>query len=188
MRLLAAGRWPSIADRDDLDNAITGILDAGEAFESRFYQDNLSEGGFACQGDVVRLRSAAPCIDSDGAAIVTDSEFEHWMILGNTCDLYRDDERWTLIAPLLVLPEPLTDTKLRVLRRYEYSRQFYVPSWPGDDAGGHRMVDFMQFVTLDKEVFRLGNATVVARLQFPAWALLHACIVRFLARDDGRFD
>jgi hypothetical protein len=46
----------------------------------------------------------------------------------------------------------------------------------------------MQMVTIEKAAFRDDCARVVARLQFPAWALLHACIVRYLARDDGRFE
>jgi hypothetical protein len=188
MRLFETGRWPSIADRDDLKQVISEILDAGPEFDARFYQTEAFVGGFACQGDIVRLTSAAPCIDPDGNAIVTDATFDHWMIVGNTCDMHRDDEPRSLIAPLVGLAEPVPDEQLHTLRRYEYSRQFYVPPWPGAEPQRHHLVDFMQLVTIEIAAFREDCACVVARLQFPAWALLHACLVRYLARDDGRFD
>jgi hypothetical protein len=59
--------------------------------------------------------------------------------------------------------------------------------WPDAEEPKHFLVDFMQIVTIEKAAFRDDCARVVARLQFPAWALLHACLVRCLARDDGRF-
>jgi len=110
------------------------------------------------------------------------------MIVGNTCDMYRDDEPRSLIAPLVSLADPVPDEQLYALRRYEYSRQFYVPPWPDAKPSRHHLVDFMQLVTIEKAAFRDDCARSVARLQFPAWALLHTCLVRYLARDDGRFD
>jgi hypothetical protein len=117
------------------------ILGAGPEFDARFYQTEAFVGGFASQGDIVQLTSAAPCIDAAGSAIVTDATFDHWMVVGNTCDMHRDDEPRSLIAPLVGLAEPVPDEQRHTLRRYEYSRQFYVPSWPNrpaprDDAGG----------------------------------------------------
>jgi hypothetical protein len=100
----------------------------------------------------------------------------------------RADEVRSMIAPLVALAEPVPDEQLRALRRYEYSRQFYVPAWPDAAQPKNHLVDFMKIVTIEKAAFREDCARVVARLQFPAWALLHACLVRYLARDDGRFD
>ena len=188
MQLFDTGRWPSIADRDDLKDVISKILDSGPEFDARFYQTGAFVGGFACEGDIVKLESAAPCIDASGNAIVTDVTFDYWMIIGNTCDMHRDDELRSQIAPLVALAEPVPDEQLRALRRYEYSRQFYVPAWPDAEEPNHYLVDFMQIVTIEKAAFRDDCARVVARLQFPAWALLHTCLVRYLARDDGRFD
>jgi hypothetical protein len=186
MQFLETSRWPSIADRDDLKQVISKILDAGPDFESHFFQPGDLKGGFACQGDIVRLKSAAPCIDESGSAIVTDVSFDYWMIIGNTCDMNRDEEPRSLIAPLVKLPTTVSSERLVVLRRYEYSRQFYVPPWGMEEC--HHLADFMQLVTIEKEAFRNDCAKVVARLQFPAWALLHTCLVRYLARADGRFD
>jgi hypothetical protein len=87
-------------------------------FDARFYQTGAFVGGFACQGDIVRLTSAAPCIDAAGNAIVTDVTFDHWMILGNTCDMDRADELRSQIAPLVALADPVPDEHLRALRRY----------------------------------------------------------------------
>lgn len=188
MRFLESGRWPSIADRKDLKDVISRILDAGPEFDAHFYQAGELVGGVACQGDLVRLTSEAPFIDAFGVPTVTDVSFDHWMLLGNTCDMDREDESRTHIAPLVLQRPPLSDEELRTLRRYEYSRQFYVPPWPELTEPAHHIVDFMQISTIEKAVFQNGCARVVARLQFPAWALLHACLVRFLARDDGRFD
>jgi hypothetical protein len=187
MQLFETGRWPSIWDKETLSKTIREIVDAGAEFDARFYQLSLSGGGFACQGDVVRLRGAVPLIDADGNAIVTDAQYDHWLIVGNTCDMDRVDEPHSLVAPLIAL-ETVSAEELQVLRRYEYYRQFYVPPWPNCPDRKHRLADFMQLVTIEKRAFRDDCACVVARLQHSAWALLHAFIVRFLARDDGRYD
>lgn len=188
MHTFETGRWPAIYDKESLATAIRHIVDAGPEFDSRFYQLGVSVGGAACQGDVVELRGPAPLIDGGGNAVVTDVEFDHWLVLGNTCDMDRVDEPRSLVAPLVRLLAPISPDHLSVLRRYEYYKQFYVPPWPGAPDQDHRLADFMQLVTIEKAAFRPDCARVVARLQFPAWALLHACIVRYLARDDGRFD
>jgi len=186
--LLQNGRWPAIVDKEHLKKEVAAIVGSGPEFDAKFYQTDLSAGGFACQGDIIRFKSAAPFIDSDGSAVTTDAVFDFWMILGNTCDMHRVDEQRSLIAPLVALPDELPEARLRALRKYEYSRQFYVPSWPDTDAPRHHLVDFMQNATIHKDALRNGSTQVVARLQFPSWALLHLCLVRYLARDDGRFD
>jgi hypothetical protein len=180
-----AARWPSIVDGEDVRKIISQIVDAGDEFEARFYQPSTLHGGFACQGDIIQLRSAVPFIDSDGN-VVSGTEFDYWMILSNTCDLHREDEQWALIVPVISLPDAAVATDLRALRRYEYSRKFYLPPWCEDPS--HHLADFTQFITIDKSAFTKDFAKVVARLRFESWALLHACIVRYLARDDGRFD
>jgi hypothetical protein len=132
----------------------------------------------ACQGDIVQLTSAAPCINATGNAIVTDITFDHWMIVGNTCDMHRDDEPRSLIAPLVGLAEPVPDEQLHTLRRYEYSRQFYVPPWPGAEPAATPSRRLHAVGHHRESGVREDCACVVARLQFPAWALLHSCLVR----------
>jgi hypothetical protein len=188
MQLFETGRWPSIYDSESLAKSIRLIVQAGPEFDARFYQLGAFTGGVACQGDVVRLRGAVPLIDAEGNAVVSDAEFEHWLIVGNTCDIERVEEPHSLIAPLVRIDTLVSHEDVSRFRRYEYYKQFYVPPWPNGPDQKHRFADFMQMVTIEKAAFRHACAPVVARLQFPAWALLHACLIRYLGRDDGRFD
>jgi hypothetical protein len=190
MDLFETGRWPSIYDKEALAKAIREITTGGPHFDARFYELTIttSRGGPACQGDVVELRGAVPIIDASGEPIVTDIEYEHWLIVGNTCDMHREEELHSIVAPLRTVDTTVTPDEAKMFRRYEYYKQFYVPPWPNAPDARHRFADFTQLVTIEKAAFREDCARIVARLQFPAWALLHACIVRFLARDDGRFD
>jgi hypothetical protein len=184
-----AGRWPSIYDAESLRAAIREIVDAGPEFEARFYElGGLEKGGFACQGDIVELRAPLPVIDATGEPTVSDAEYDHWMIVGNTCDMDRADVLWSQIVPLVRVGRDLEPSELARFRRYEYYKSFYVSPWPAAPDQNHRLADFVQMASLEKSALREGAAKVVARLQFPAWALLHAFIVRFLARDDGRYD
>jgi hypothetical protein len=52
------------------------------------------------------------------------------------------------------------------------------------------VADLLMPVAIDKRAFAEPErpATVQARLSRAAWILLNACLVRFLARDDGRYD
>jgi hypothetical protein len=43
-------------------------------------------------------------------------------------------------------------------------------------------------VPLHRAALRGDDTHVVARMSRLGWVLLHSCLVRFLARDDGRFD
>jgi hypothetical protein len=127
MQLFETGRWPSIYDNESLAKSIRQIVEAGPDFDARFYQLGAFTGGFACQGDVVQLRGAVPVIDEDGAPIVTEASFDHWLIVGNTCDMERVDERHSVIVPLVRVDTPVTVEELKRYRRYEYYKQFYVP-------------------------------------------------------------
>jgi hypothetical protein len=180
------GRWPALVDASSMKQIIGDLLRDEAELEARFYQSGeLDES--PCQGDILELRCAAPFIDEEGQPVATDNEFQHWLVIGNTCDMARPEEPRSLIAPLVPVTADLAPAQLRVLRRYEYYKQFYVPPWQSDPEQLHRLADFMQLVTIEKAAFQKAGS-IVARMQLPAWALLHACIVRYLARDDGRFD
>lgn len=187
MQLFETGRWPPLTDAESLKEIIRSITDDELKFESKFFQEPTPLNDEPCQGDIVELRCAVPFIDEDGQAVVTDHEFQHWIVLGNTCDMSRSEEKKSLIAPLVQLQAEVTPERIQRFRKYELYKQFYVPPWADDPEQLHRAADFMQLVTIEKAAFH-KSAKIVARLQFPAWALLHACIVRYLARDDGRFD
>ncbi len=46
--------------------------------------------------------------------------------------------------------------------------------------------DFTRATTIGKSYLRC--VTIEASLEKHTWYLLHSCLVRYLARDDGRFD
>lgn len=177
------GRWPPIYDAEGLDSAIRALITSVD-FDSRFW--DLRELTDVCQGDVVELASTVPLIDELGEAVATD-DCDRWLVIGNTCDFARDlkDCAWTQLVPLVTLGVD-AESRLKQLRAYNYSRAFYVPPWPQGDRL-HRLADFTRPVAAHKGVFN-GVAKVIARMQYPAWVLLHSCLIRFIARDDGRFD
>jgi len=178
-------RWPPAYDAEDLAVQIRSLVATGDLFE-RFYL-NLPDDGSWCQGDIVQLESEFPYIDREGQpAVLENLGVRFWLLLSNTCDLSRslDEVRWAQLVPLLDLNVGGED--LDVLRRYEYSRRFYVPTWArGTEM--HFVADFTMPVTLDRPALNKA-ATRIAHLSFVAWVLLHSCLIRFLARDDGRFD
>lgn len=187
MSVVSEGRWPPIYSLDDLRRAVRAIVDERDSFDARFYELGGRSESLVCQGDVLELRAPLPMLDAEGEAAVADGEeYEHWLVVSNSCDHERSQT--VQCVPLILLPVDLPLTEVETLRRYEYARRFYVPPWPGCGDSRHRVADFTQIATLDIRAVRSGAADVVARLQFPAWAVLHTCLVMYLARDDGRFD
>ncbi|MDH5671173.1 MAG: hypothetical protein OEZ06_03435 [Myxococcales bacterium] len=180
------GRWPPVYDAQGLADVIDGLAGASD-FDTRFWDLRPRVQGEVFQGDLVQLDSAVPLLDEAGDPVVTD-DCKFWLIIGNTCDFERpaNDVPWTQIVPTVDLGTTVDRQHLDVFRRYQYSRRFYVPPWPSGD-GHHRFADFTRPVTIHKAAF-VGPAQVVGRMQQPAWVLLHSCLVRFLARDDGRYD
>jgi hypothetical protein len=178
------GRWPPIYDAEDLERQIRALVQATD-FVARFW--DLRSLDSVCQGDIVSLPSSVPLLDEEGSPVATD-DCQHWLVIGNTCDFARSlaDVAFTQLVPLVNVGA-LTLTQIDAYRRYRTSRRFYIPPWPGLEQGTHHFADFTRPVPLAKQA--IGSAArVVARMRFPAWVLLHSCLIRFLARDDGRFD
>src|SRR5690349_11939281 len=114
-------RWPPIYDANDLREEIRQLAASGELFTS-FYSDLPNDGSW-CQGDIVELKGDFPHIDEEGrAATLEDLDVENWLVLSNSCDLYRplEDVRWAQLVPLLDVPA--TPLELAGLRSYTYSR------------------------------------------------------------------
>jgi hypothetical protein len=186
------GRWPPVYDAEELVAQIRDLTSRAD-FEARFYEWRLDRNSEAvsdvCQGDVVELASDVPVIGDDGLPGVISNKTQMWMVLGNTCDFDRDldDCRWTQIAPLVDLGGPEPDPTLRdVLRKYSLARRFYVPPWTDRAEHSYHVVELPLLVAVDKRAFTQA-ARVQARLSRAAWILLNACLVRSLARDDGRY-
>lgn len=178
----AKGRWPSICDADDLSRQIDkAALDLRTV---QFYDLILREDPLLCCGDVLQLDCPVPTIDGDGEPVISDGS-GLWLAIGNTCDFDRDRSQviWTQVVPL----EPVTADSGRVseLLLYKAYRRFYLPPWPSHNRS--YLADFLRPVALHRDAIG-RKATVVARMTMPAWVLLHSCLIRFIARDDGRFD
>lgn len=180
------GRWPPIYDAEGLKEVILELAQADD-MEARFWDLRPRED--VCQGDVIRLAAPLPHLDETGSAFATEEDYEHWLVIGNTCDFERslEDTPWTQLVPLIELAASLTEYDIANLRSYQAARKFYVPPWPGAGSKNHHLADFTRPVPIHKAAFD-AHAHVVARVNYPAWVLLHSCLVRFLCRDDGRFD
>jgi hypothetical protein len=166
---------------------------------NRFYEwrrdrsTEASEG--VCQGDIVLLQADVPFVAADGLPAVGDHPGAGaWLVIGNTCDFDRpaNDVKWTQLVPITDLGADgeLSREDLSNLREYKAFKRFYVPSWSQASASRVHAAHFLRPVTVDKAGFEgtSAPAQVEARLNRAAWFLLNACLVRFLARDDGRND
>ena len=180
-------RWPPIYNAEELRHTIRDLVHSGRIRDGFYEPPGPKEG--VCQGDVIRLQASVPVIARDGSPALHE-DVDHWLVLGNTCDFARDLSvvEWTQVAPIRATANDVRAVDVRALQRYELSRVFYVPRWSGFEAAQELAADFSRPVALHKGTFYDRRAVVVARLSYVAWILLHSCLVRFLARDDGRFD
>lgn len=183
-------RWPPIYDFDDLARQVK-LLAGSEAIEYNFYSNEQIGGRrspLICQGDIVDLGSKIPYIDETGSPRVEISDDKFWLVTGNTCDFTRtiEEARYTQVVPTVNLgpTSDLCPQTLQDLRSYNQFRSFYLP--PIQSSGDAFVADFLRPVSVDKRA--LKPSMILARLSYMSWVLLHCCLVRFLARDDGRMD
>jgi hypothetical protein len=178
-------RWPPVYDAGSLANAIESLVEAGDF--NGFYDASL-RGPEICQGDVIHLESEIPLISGEGKPIADDAA-EYWLVIGNTCDFERDlaTAKWTQLVPIIDFGANLTAEKRASIQRYQTSRAFYLPPWSNTVEAHCHVADFLRPVAAEKEVFD-EVAKVEARMTHSGWVLLHSCLVRFLCRDDRRFD
>ena len=183
-------RWPPIYDAEDLGNTIEKLIDTDE-ITKQFYTSSQRSGNAVYQGDIIRIAVNLPLINEHGKAVAEEEETIYWMVLGNSCDIARDldDVEWSQIIPLHYLgnESSISQEEHSALKRYKYSRRFYVPSWSRSTDGDIYVADFLRPVSIHKTAL-LNVANVESRLDFYSWMLFHSCLVRFMARDDGRFD
>lgn len=185
--MAVADRWPPVYSAEDLAHEIMRIS-RGEGFEKRFYAPIRNEPS-VCQGDVIRLQAPMLYLEASGEPYLGD-DHEYWMVIGNTCDFDRSerDAPYTQLIPILELTVHVDADDVRDLRHYKPYRLFYLPPWAEGGEQGSKIyaADFTRPIPLRKSSSR--PLEVVARLDWYGWALLHCCLVRFLARDDGRED
>ena len=184
-----SGRWPPAYDAEDFAKNIADLVSGGH-LESAFYEAPRQIVDL-CQGDVIRLNARRPFIDGGGQPRAEVEPTEYWLIGGNSCDLDVDrkviDEPFTSVVPLVGFRSgPEIDSVLADLRAYRLSRQFYAPPWPTGPSGVHWVAHLARAAAVERQALRPTD--VLARMSRSAWALFHNCVIRFWARDDGRYD
>lgn len=175
--------WPPVYDEASLRSTIKhAVQNSAQFFLPSF--DDLEP----CQGDVLQLPASVPILDQDGdVALIDDDPIEHWMVVANSCDVSRtgdlDPIDYAPIVPLVPLAQldKALEPKVRI---YSTSRMFFVPAWDAQSAP--HVADFTRFVSIHRDALR-SRAQIKARMQFEAWVLLNACLVRLLAREDNRY-
>jgi hypothetical protein len=178
-------RWPPIYDVETLAATIKHAAETVRA--TGFWDPEASALGDPwAQGDLVELRTDLPMVDDEGVAVAVEREEPWWLLLGNSCDLTRTlaDAPHTVIAPVRRLPD--APEHRAHLQAQKFARTMWVPEWQGGPDGLF-VCDLTRPVTLDRRGLQ-GAARRLARASRAGWVVLHACVVRFLARDDGRFD
>jgi hypothetical protein len=184
--MVAPGRWPPIYDANQLQKLIRDLV-ATNDLAMLLYAGSINEGGLICQGDIVRMPCSLPFVDEDCEPSTTEVESEYWLVVGNTRDFDRDIATipWTQVVP--IDDRTPTAEQLDGFVRYKPSRTFFLPPWEHALGGKHFTADLATPATVHKKAL-LNHGQVVARLSRQGWVLLHSCLVRFLCRDDGRFD
>lgn len=176
-------RWPPVYSQEQLTESINSFV-THKSFEDFwvFFADGTSP---KFQGDVFTLPLEFAFLSHD-KVLRERARPEFWMIIGNTCDIHREvkDVPYTQICPVNALPDDVPASILGSLKSYSASRIFYLPPW--EVGGKSYTMDFNRIISFRKE--SLDAITRVCGLSNKSWALFNACVVRYLARDDGRND
>lgn len=182
-------RWPPIYDADQLKETIKKLCKEDNVFKYFYASDGLGKARKPYQGDVIRFLSPVPVIDSDGE-LSGYGEFSDWLVIGNTCDIDRDikDVEYSQIVPIAhISSKNIRPERKEQFLSYKYSRQFFLPSWSSENEGYVSFADFTLPVSIHKDAL-FNKTTIQVQMTRIGWMLLHSCLVRFLARDDGRAD
>lgn len=186
---LSPGRWPPSYDADQLQESIRAII-REERLTSSFYLPAGHPVEDVAQGDILELDARFVYLDEQARPRAEKDANRYWVVVGNTCDLARslDQVRWTQLVPIRLEGQLSTTPQdvLSAFKRYEHGRRFYVPPWNAAVADECMVAEFLETVTIHRQGLNQGK--VVARMDFPGWILFHSCLVRYLARDDGRHD
>ena len=173
-------RWPPVYDFDSLQAEIKQLINRG--LEENFYSENpnLEE---LFQGDIIELDIIFPYIDNSGN--VSGIDANKWLILGNTCDITRDDLAYTNILPLDELREDVPYEIINNLKKFQSYKKIFFPDISKKTLG--YVAEFTKICSIEKS-YLLQEFKKVSELEYHSWVLFHSCIIRYFARDDGRND
>lgn len=180
------GVWPAAYDDVELAENIRRLVESDRLWSEFWLAPAIHSD--VCQGDVFELGARRPFLTADAMPAADSESCQFWMVIGNTCDLDRDASEvpWTAVAPVRTLGrwDALEEGERNALVKYQYGRQFFVPAWPGRSPDEGLIVNLLEIVTIDRQVF--AGLSPVARMEFPGWVLFHSCVVRYHARADRR--
>lgn len=178
--------WKPVYDQQELTNTISRLRDDESFFSNFFLRSSQVAQNHERQGDILSLSSYIPFIGKGGVVKRSSGKQKYWMVLGNTCDNDRDinDAPYLQLTPVFELPE-LTRDQLQIWKKYSTFRYFYLPAWSKELEAEHFFADLTRPVHIPKLVAREVGG-IEAILDHTSWVLLNACLVRYLARADGR--
>ncbi len=181
-----ADRWPPAYDSHTLQEQINRLREQ-KGFSETFYCQN--ELPFFCQGDIIRFATDFPFIDADGEISFIPNPDNLWLFAGNTCDFSKKtgDFKYTHICPVEKVPEHTAEELQNGFYSYSTYKRFYLPVWQRTDTGRGYFIDFTQMCSVERDGL-IRHAQLQARMSRKSWFLFHSCLVRYLARDDGRHD
>lgn len=177
--------WPPSYDQDQLENTLKQLLDSGRIY-TNFYE---SAGPFdgICQGDILRSECEFPFLDRDGDVASLDAHHpeERWFYIGNTCDQARSisDVPVGQVVRIIHIGS-LAPELLKSVRDYKTAKLFFLPPWLSRDEGPYA-ASFIWPASISRHALH-SRFTVEARLNQSSWYLLNMCIIRYMARSDGR--
>jgi len=178
-------RWPTVYDFEELQNQIKQIVKSN--YSKGFYNLSIDKHSLF-QGDIIKLNKKFAYLNKDGK-FQAEYFSSFWMLLGNSCDFDRNikDLPFTNITPLQKLDSNVPQKILNGLKNFQNYKHMYIPSFDGNDD--EYFIDFTKIMTVSKEYLKIDIYNFkVAELTFESWVLLHSCLVRYFARDDGRND
>jgi hypothetical protein len=178
-------RWPTAYDFNDLQSQIKDIVKSD--YLDNFYTKNMDKNSLF-QGDIIQLDKKFVYLNKDGK-FEAGSFSDYYMILGNSCDFDRSlsEIPFTNITPLHMIETTTPKDILSGLKNFQNYKRMYIPTFSGDNE---YYIDFTKIMTVSKEFLKNQDISKIkkAELTFASWVLLHSCIIRYFARDDGRND
>lgn len=174
-------RWGPVYEFSELKKTISDIRDnVFDGFYLNEEEDDIPDG--LCQGDVIEGDLPFIWVDENGG--IRARRYAWWVVLSNTCDISNGKLKYIALAPVERMRRE-EDASER-FTRYTIFHNFYLPPW-GEVTGDVMMVVDLRLTTHVSADTRLIDARR-ASMGRDAWYLFHCCLVRFLARDDGRRD
>ncbi|WOE69067.1 hypothetical protein RZR97_08085 [Hydrogenimonas thermophila] len=177
-------RWATIYDFEELQNQIKQIVKSN--YTKGFYKLSIDKHSLF-QGDIIKLDKKFAYLNKDGQ-FQAEYFSGFWIILGNSCDFDRDikDLPFTNITPMQKLNGDVPEKIINGLKNFQNYKHMYIPSF---DSNDEYFIDFTKIMTISKEYLKSDIYNFkIAELTFDSWILLHSCLVRYFARDDGRND